>query len=126
MDRSSGSTMPLLGAARQLIHRVLSIGENRFQLFVVELEEERVRLQDMVLLTVAVAALGMLGAIAFSAALVIIFWHSALIVLLALGAFYGLLAFALARRLTKMRCHQTTLAATLDQLKKDRACFTKS
>jgi len=127
MDRSSGPSTPLLGNARRLMHRVLSIGENRFQLFVVELQEERDRLLDMVLLAVAVAAVGLLCGIAWSAALVLIFWHLGPIpTLLILGAVYGIFTLALYSRLVKLRRHQQTLSATLDQLQKDRACLEKS
>jgi uncharacterized membrane protein YqjE len=119
--------MSLPGAARRFVHRALSIGENRFQLFVVELQEERDRLLNTVLLAVAIAAVGLLCGITWSAALVIIFWHFGPIpILLILGAVYGLLALVLWRRLVTLRRHQPTLAATLDQLRKDRACLEKS
>lgn len=127
MDRSAGPSMSLPGTARRFVHRALSIGENRFQLFVVELQEERDRLLNTVLLAVAIAAVGLLCGITWSAALVIIFWHFGPIpILLILGAVYGLLALVLWRRLVTLRRHQPTLAATLDQLRKDRACLEKS
>jgi uncharacterized membrane protein YqjE len=129
MDASSSSAFPLAGAAKRLLHRVLAVGENRFQLLVVELQEERDRLLDVVLLAVATAAAGMLCAIAWSAALVILLWHfgfGPLIILLVLGAVYGISAVVLCRRLEALRRQQQTLAASLDQLQKDRACLEKS
>lgn len=127
MDGSPGPMLPLVGAARRLLYRLLSIGENRFQLFVVELQEERDRVVEMVLLAVALGAVGLLCGITWTAAVVIIFWRfSPIAVLLILGALYGLLAVALWRKLVTLRDHQATLAATLDQLKKDRACLEKT
>jgi uncharacterized membrane protein YqjE len=127
MDGSSGSTMPLAGAARRFFHRLLAIGENRFQLLVVEVQEERNRLVDMVFLAVATAALGLLGGIAWSAAVVIYFWPtSPVTALLILGASYGVSAVVLCRRLIVLRRRQQTLAATLDQLRKDQSCLNKN
>jgi uncharacterized membrane protein YqjE len=124
MDGSSGPSVPLAGATKRLLHRLVVTGENRFQLLAVEVQEERNRLLDMVFLAVAIAALGLLVGIALGAALVICFWQSRPVVaLLLLGAVYAVSAMALCWRLIVLRRQQQTLVATLDQLRKDRACF---
>jgi hypothetical protein len=44
MGDSTNESMTPTGVARRLAHRLLAIGENRFQLLVVEVQEERNRL----------------------------------------------------------------------------------
>jgi uncharacterized membrane protein YqjE len=120
-----GSSRPL-AAAKRFVQRLLDIGENRFQLLMVEVEEERNRLLCMVFLAMAAAALGMLMGIAWSAALVIFFWPAGPVcTLLILGAVYGVAALVLFRWLTALR-HEQVLGATLDQFRKDRACLKRN
>jgi uncharacterized membrane protein YqjE len=116
--------MTPMRVARRLANRLLAIGENRFQLLAVEVQEERNRLVDMVFLGIAAAALGLLGAIAFSAVLVILLWPtSPLVALIVLGSIYWIAAAIIGRRLLYMRNYVHTLSATMEQLRKDRACL---
>lgn len=119
--------MTLTGSANRLFHRLIAIGHNRFQLFLVEAQEERNRLVDMVFLGIVTAALGLLSALAFSAAIVVLFWHySPVGVLAILGSIYMLAALILCRQLLALRHNPPTLQATLDQLQKDRECLKKN
>jgi uncharacterized membrane protein YqjE len=121
------SSDSITGAARRFIHRLLAVGENRFQLLLVEVEQERNRLVDMFLMSVVAGGLGLLAGIAWSAALVIWVWpsHPAL-ALLILGAIYVAAAGVICRRLVVLRRHLQALAATLEQLRKDSACFSEN
>jgi len=126
MDDPSRPSLAPGGASARFARRLLSIGENRFHLLMVEVQEERDRLVGMVFLAIATAALGLLGGIAWSAALVIFFWETSPIrALLILGAVYAAAAIVLCRRLA-FRRQQQAFTATLDQLRKDRACLTKN
>ena len=75
---------------------------------------------------VAVAALGLLSGIAFTGAVVVLLWRtSPLAALLILAGIYGLGAVVLYFRVSRMLREWQTLPASLDQLRKDRACFEK-
>jgi uncharacterized membrane protein YqjE len=121
MDATISETLPPVGALKRLLHRLLAIGENRFQLLVVEVEEGRDHVLNMVFHSLVAAVLGLLCGIALSAALVFALPISPVLTLLGLGAVYGISAFWLCRRLNEMRLRYHSLAATLEQLRKDRA-----
>jgi len=127
MDIPSVSEMPLAGPAKRLLHRLLAIGENRLQLVVTEVQEERDYILDVICLAVGVAALGLLAGMAFAAALVVLLWQSGPVLTLGLlGVLFGIGGLVLLGRLNVLRHRQDTLAATLDQLQKDRECFRNS
>lgn len=115
--------IPLSGAFKRVLHRLLAIGENRLHLLIAEIEEEREVLLEKFFMALAVAALALLGIMAWSAAVVFLFWEASPVVTLGiLGAFYLLVAGILAFKLMGRR-GMPILPATLDQLQKDRACM---
>ncbi len=108
---------------KRLARHLLTIGENRLELLMVELQEERERLLRAILLALAVAVSGFLAGIALTVALVVSLWSvSPVAVLLTLAMLYGATAVFLYRRLTVLQRDWKTLPATFDQLRKDRAC----
>ena len=120
------SHWPLADTAKQFARRLLTIGENRLELLMVEVQEERTRLLHAVLLALAVATFGLLAGMTFTAAVVVLLWAwSPLCVLLALTALYGAAGVWLCRRLTRLLRDWQTLPASLDQLRKDRVCLEK-
>jgi len=124
MESAPSHTGRLVESSKRLARRLLIIGENRVELLLVEVQEERERLLHAILLALGVAALGLLAGMALSGAIVVGLWpHSPLAVLLALAAFYGGAAVCLYRRLTGLLRDWKTLSGTLDQLRKDRACL---
>jgi uncharacterized membrane protein YqjE len=124
MEESTASLGALGIASKQFARRLLTIGENRLELLAVEVQEERERLLHAILLALGMGACGLLIAIAFTAVVVILFWDvSHFAILLTLMAFYGAGMFWLYRQLTSLLRHWKTLPATLDQLRKDRACL---
>jgi len=105
----------------------LTIGENRLELLTVEVQEERERLLHAILLAFGVAAFALLAGITLSAAIVLVAWSwSPLAVLLTLTGLHGAAGIYLYRRLTGLLCNWQTLSASLDQLRKDRACLEKN
>ena len=116
----------LIQASTRFARRLLTIGENRFELLMVEVQEERERLLRAILLALGVAAFGLLAGVALTAVIVVLLWGlSPVAALLVLTGIYGATAGWLYRRLTRLLRDWQNLPATLDQLRKDRACLEK-
>src|SRR5512140_2446413 len=112
---------------KRFARQLLTIGENRFELLMVEVQEERERLLRAILLALGVAAFGLLAGMALTGAIVVLLWElSRVAALLVLTCLYGASAVCLYRRLTLLLRGWQNLPATLDQLRKDRACLEKS
>ena len=127
MESSASSVGQLVETSKRFARRLLIIGENRFELLMVEVQEERERLLRAILLALGVAAFGLLAAIALTATIAVLLWqYSPFAVLLTLTSLYGTTAVCLYRRLTRLLRDWQNLPATLDQLRKDRACLEKN
>ena len=126
METATDSFEPLAASSKRFARQLMTFGENRLELLTVELQEERERLLTAFLLALGVAAFGLLGAMTLTAAVVILLWQLAPItVLLAVTILYAAVAVGLYRRLAGRLRDWQTLSATLDQLRKDRACLDK-
>jgi len=124
MEESTVSFKPLSTAAKHFALRLLTIGENRLELFTVEVQEERERLLHALLLALGMAVCGLLAGLTLTALIVVLLWSwSPLAVLLVLTGLYALAAAGLYWRLKGLMRDWHSLTATLDQLKKDRACL---
>lgn len=124
MDEANVDFAETAAASKRFVRRLVSIGENRLELLLVELQEERERLVRAIFLAAGTAVFGFLAAITLTATIVVAFWNvSPLGVLLSLTALYTIAAAFLYRRITLLMRNWQTLSATLDQLKKDRACL---
>src|SRR5579872_2761195 len=127
MDVPTDSFEPLAASSKRFVRRLLTIGENRLELLLVEVQEERERLLRVILLALGVAVFGFLTGAALTVALVVLLWSlSPVLVLLALTLLYGATSYFLYRRFTVLQRNWKTLPATLDQLRKDRACVENS
>jgi uncharacterized membrane protein YqjE len=127
METAAISFRQLAANSKQFARRLLTIGENRLELLTVEVQEERERLLHAFLLALGVAAFGLLAGLALTAAIVVWLWTwSPVAVLLILTGLYGAAGVWLYRRLTGLLCNWQTLSASLDQLRKDRACLEKN
>jgi uncharacterized membrane protein YqjE len=116
----------LVETSRRFARRLLAVGENRFELLMVEVQQERERLLRAILLALGVAAFGLLTGVALTGAIVVLLWElSRAAALLVLTGLYGAAAVCLYRRLTRLLRDWQNLPATLDQLRKDRACLEK-
>ena len=117
----------LVETSKRFARRLFTIVENRLELLMVEVQEERERLLHAILLALGVVAFGLLAGITLTAAIVVLLWqYSPVAVLLTLTGLYGVAAVCLYRRLTGILRDWKNLPATLDQLRKDRACLEKS
>ena len=127
METAAINFRQLAANSKQFARRLLTIGENRLELLTVEMQEERERLLHAFLLALGVAAFGLLAGLALTAAIVVELWAwSHVAVLLALTGLYGAAGICLYRRLTGLLRDWQTLSASLDQLRKDRACLEKN
>ena len=127
MEESTVSFKQLATTSKHFARRLLTIGENRLELLMVEVQEEREHLLHTFLLALGVAAFGLLAGLTLTAAIVVLLWaYSPVAVLLILAGLYGVAAVCLYRRLIGLLRDWQTLSATLDQLRKDRACLEKT
>jgi uncharacterized membrane protein YqjE len=126
MEPSHTHTGQLVETSKRFARRLLTIGENRIELLMVEVQEERERLLHAILLALCVAGFGLLTGVALTGAIVVLLWDlSRVAALLVLTGLYGTAAVWLYRRLTLLLRDWQNLPATLDQLRKDRACLEK-
>jgi uncharacterized membrane protein YqjE len=126
MESSASRVGQLVETSKRFARRLLLIGENRFELLMVEVQEERQRLLYAVLLALGVAAFGLLAGVALTGAIVVVLWElSRVAALLVLTGLYGATAVCCYWRLTLLLRYWQNLPATLDQLRKDRACLEK-
>jgi uncharacterized membrane protein YqjE len=126
METSTVSLNELAATSRTFARRLLIIGENRLELLTVEMQEERERLLHAILLALGVAAFGLLASLTLTAAIVVWLWAwSPVAVLLILTGLYAVAGIFLYLRLTGLLRNWQTLAASLEQLRKDRACLEK-
>ena len=124
MEESIGRVGQLAATSKHFARRLLTIGENRLELLTVEVQEERERLLHAILLALGVATFGLLTGITVTALIVVLFWAcSPVLALIALTVLYAAAGFWLYRQLTARLGNAQPLAATLDQLRKDRACL---
>ena len=109
---------------KHFVRQLLVIAENRVELLMVEVQEERERLLRAILLALGVAVFGFLAGAALTVALVVMLWSlSPVAVLLTLSLLYGATAVFLYHHFTLLQRSWETLPATLDQLRKDRVCL---
>ena len=126
MEPGTANHGQLVELSKRFARRLLDIGENRFELLMVEVQEERERLLHAIVLALGVAALGLLAGMALTGAIVVLLWEiSRVAALLILTGLYGAAAVSLYRRLTRLLRDWQNLPATFDQLRKDRACLEK-
>ena len=126
MEAPTASLEQFATASKQLVRRLVTIGENRLELLTVEVQEERERLLHACLLALGAAAFGLLAGMTLTAAIAILLWDcSRLAVLLSLTGLYAAAGTYLYQRLTRLLRQWQTLPASIDQLQKDRACLEK-
>jgi len=127
MERATDNFAEFGASSKHFVRRLLTIGENRVELLMVEVQEERERLLHAFLMALGVAASGLLAGITLTATLVVWLWAwSPVAVLLTMTCLYGVAGVCLYRQLARLLREWKTLPATLDQLRKDRSCLEKT
>lgn len=107
-----------------MVQTLRHLFEDRIELFLLELKEERLRIFDALLLAAVCGLCALMALVLITFTIIVVFWeeHRLLVLSLltlvyaagAVGAF-----LSLRRRLRQWQ----SFSATLDQLKKDRECF---
>lgn len=116
----------LSASSKSVGRRLLTIGENRLELLMLELQEERERLLRAIIFALAAATFGLLAGFALSGVVVLLFWNSSpLAALVVLMAVYLAGAGFVLWRLMVLIKHWKNFPATMDQIKKDRICLEK-
>lgn len=119
-DRPPG----LFKSLRKLVTTLAAVLHNRVELFAVELQEERHRLIEVLVLAGGVLVLGTLAVLVFSAVLIFLFAEPYRIyAALGVGVLYLAAAAVLVVRL-KRRLRGEPFEETLNQIKKDCECLT--
>jgi uncharacterized membrane protein YqjE len=126
MDETPQEAGGMLTTVARMLRTLRDVAENRVELFLLELKEERVRLFDALLLAVAGMVLALMALILVTFTVVLIFWDTyRLLVLILLTAAYAAAAAAMFASLRSRLRRWQSFAATHEQLKKDSACFKK-
>ena len=107
-----------------MLHTLGQLLESRAELFLLELKEERVRLVAVLMLALTGAICALMTLVLVTFTIVVVFWDEYRIpVLVALTVAYAIGAIgafvSLRRRLRRWQA----FAASLEQIKKDRACL---
>jgi uncharacterized membrane protein YqjE len=124
METPSDTVPHLADASRRLAQRAFVICENRVELLMVEVQEERERFLRAVLLALGAVAFGLLAGMGLTAIIAVAFWQqSPIAALLILTVLYAVVATVLYVRLVRLQRDWQTLPTTLDQLRKDRECL---
>lgn len=112
------------GLMKRLGKDLLGLGQVHMELLAVEIQEERERWLNAMLLALAGAAFGLLAGFTFTLAVMVLLWeHSPGYVLIGLGLIYAIVGFVCHRRLLKMRHEWSVLPETVRQLQKDWECL---
>jgi uncharacterized membrane protein YqjE len=127
MDQASETEGGLFTSLRRILDSGLALVQNRFQLFTVELQEEKIRCIDLLLRVAAVVVLSFMALIAVTAMVVVWLWDTSPVAVLAIVTLvYGLAAagvgYSLQQRLQR---DPPPFAGTLAEFKKDGECLGK-
>jgi len=108
----------------RLIKTLRALAGNRMELFLLEVQEERIRIFDALFLLAAGLVCIMMALIMITFTVVIIFWdtHRLLVLGLLVAGYAVGAAWALSRLRFLLRRWQA-FSATLDQIRKDSECF---
>ncbi|RCV89876.1 phage holin family protein [Billgrantia montanilacus] len=121
MESSQGPAQRLFSAGKRLLSSLVTAGETRLRLVVLELEEERARLFTLLLLSGLSLLLMLLGLGMLMLLVVVIFWDTHRLAAIAISAAVllggGLMLALLVMRLVR---RHTLLKETLAQLASDR------
>jgi uncharacterized membrane protein YqjE len=113
-----------MSTLRRMLKTLHDVVENRVELFLVELREERLRLMELLLLLVIGAVCALMALLMITFGIVVLFWetHRVLVLTLIILTYAGAAAVAFGALRSRLR-RWRAFAATLDQIKKDEACF---
>lgn len=127
MDETPPNESGIFSSVTRLLRTLRDVGENRIELFLLEVQEERIRLFDALILLAAGIVCVSMTLLMITFTLVVIFWDThRLLILAALTAVYAVAAAVVLFKLRSSLKRWQAFSATLEQIKKDYACFKKT
>jgi uncharacterized membrane protein YqjE len=118
---AEGGLMPTLS---RMFKTLRDAANNRVELFLVEWQEERLRLLEALVLLLVGTVCALMALLMITLAVVAFFWNThPVLVLTLLTLFYAVMAAVAFGMLCSRLRRWQAFAATLDQIKKDQACF---
>ena len=117
----------LLSSVTRVFQTLRDLAENRLELFFVELKEERIRLFDALLLAAIAIVCALMTLVMVTFTVVVIFWDTNRLLVLALVTVVYAVAATVAFVKLRARLQRwQAFSATLEEFKKDSACFKKT
>lgn len=114
-------------SSKRFARRLMSIGESRLELLLIEVVEERERFIRSLVLALGLFAFGLLAMMTLTAAVAVSLWsHSPVAVLLSITVLYVIAGTTTGLILRQSMRHSEPFSATLDQLRKDHASLEKA
>lgn len=127
METTTDNLREVAATSKRLLARMVTIVDNRLELLVIELQEERLRLLRGVVLALGAAVFGLLAGVALTIAIAVFFWeYSPTIAVLVLALLYGGCAAWLYGGFVRVHRDWRTLPDTIDQLRKDCECLERN
>jgi uncharacterized membrane protein YqjE len=114
----SGSTV---ASARRLTKLLLATLSNRAELLLVEFQEQRLKLLEVLVLGLVLVILGTLALVVVSFTVVVILWEHRVAALVVLSVLYLGAAVAVYLQLRRRLRNWEAFTSTLDEFQKDRA-----
>lgn len=126
MDESRQESGGLFATGKRILQTLYSLAETRLELFVVELQEERIRVFDALMLVSVCVVCSFLALALLTLIVIVVFWeqHRMLVMVLltlAYAAGAGWSFYRLRRRFAQWQ----SFSSTLEQIKKDQSCLEK-
>jgi uncharacterized membrane protein YqjE len=126
MDGTPPTEDGLLATVTQMFQRLRDLAATRFELFLVEMKEQRARMFESLLLAVAGLVCALMALILITLTVLVVFWDThRLLVLAVLTAAYAVAAAVAFIKLRSRLQRWQAYSATLEEFKKDCACFKK-
>jgi uncharacterized membrane protein YqjE len=121
---SDAKATGLFGSLKRLGDLTLATAQNRLQLFAVELQEEKIRFVQAIVLAAAAVALGAVALTLVTITVVVLCWDGGRVpALCVLSGLYIIATGAAVWLLKKKLAGAPAFNSTLSELEKDRACF---
>jgi uncharacterized membrane protein YqjE len=120
----SESNNSLFASVRRIAELTVATARNRVELFAVELQEEKCRIIQALLLAAAVIAFGVTALTLITITIIVLFWENQRIPALCVLSGLFLLATLLAwRALNRRLARGPGFTSTLNELERDRTCL---
>ena len=124
MSEATNTKSGILASLKRILDTLLAGAQNRIELFVVELQEEKCRFVEIVICLAALVALSMMALMLITFAIVIMFWDGYRLTSIGVLTGFYLIGAGIAWRALQTRLNsRAAFADTLEEMRKDLACL---